>query len=149
MSKKLSDFLTDDEMQHFSVCKIFPVGSRTIFQGFKDDSDWDFLVYHGAAMPDVMAKIGFKLDRGGVHYEPSQGKFNSWRKGEVNIILTHDRCFAELFLWANNTAVRMGLKDRCQRVKLFKAILYNEGKEYIQNTNWHPNGFESEDGLPW
>lgn len=110
-------------------CEIYCVGSRTIQQGFTDESDYDFLVFKAKPLPEVMEDLGYNLEKGSAHYEPSEGQFNSWRKGSVNIILTKDNLFKLKFLLANNTAKALRLVKREERVRLFQKVLY--GVEHL------------------
>lgn len=119
---------------------VWPVGSRTIADAWKSCSDHDFLVYTRQPIPHVFAEIGCELQVGDVHYEPSEGAFNSWRKNEVNYIATYWKPFVKEFLIANAVAQKLGLTDRKDRVTLFQAILY-------QNPTGHEEDFKKMDEL--
>lgn len=102
------------------------VGSRSIRRAATPDSDWDFLVISRQRLPELFDnELGYKLDTGASHYDPSEGQFNSWRKGQVNLVATDDMLFAKRFLAANAAAQRLGLKRRIDRVTLFEAVLYS------------------------
>jgi hypothetical protein len=129
--------------------KVWAVGSRSIEGAFRADSDYDFLVFSGQPIPHVFSGMGFELETGGAHYEPSEGGFNSWRKGSVNFVATYSPKFCADFLKANTIAQRLKLKDRDDRVTLFKAILYNDLPVEIPNASirweWEP----TEDDIPF
>lgn len=118
--------LPENELQALGKRLIFEVGSRTIPDGYSDKSDWDFLVFSPKPIARIISGIGYDLEVGGAHYDPAEGIFNSWRKGDVNIILTCDINFKEKFLHASKMAFELGLKDRDSRVKLFRKELYGE-----------------------
>ncbi|MBN04493.1 hypothetical protein [Ponticaulis sp.] len=106
------------------------VGSRSIRHAATPDSDYDFLVITRQRIPEVInGELGFELDSGGAHYDPSEGQFNSWRKDRVNLIATDDQRFAKRFLAANEAAKRIGLLRREDRVTLFEAVLYGRLSE--------------------
>lgn len=104
--------------------KIWSVGSQTIEGASTPDSDHDFLVFTWSPIPHVYSSIGCDLEWGSEHYEPSNGKFNSWRSNDVNFIATYDTHFCRNFLIANSVAQKLGLKSRDDRVALFQAVLY-------------------------
>ena len=108
-----------------SRCKIWAVGSRTIDGAAKPDSDYDFLALSRGPIPDAIEDMGYKLLKGDAHYEPNEGGFNSWRKVEVNLIVTQSQEFAEAFLRATAVAQKLALTDRDDRVTLLQAILYH------------------------
>lgn len=115
--------------EHYKAIKnaggyLWPVGSRTIDGAARDDSDYDFLVLSKDRIPDVFDELGYDLLSGGTHYDPSEGRFNSWRLGFVNFIATDEIEFVKRFLVANEAAKRMSLKSRNDRVTLFQAVLY-------------------------
>lgn len=111
-------------------CEIYCVGSRTIRGGFTAKSDYDFLVYNpNGETWNLMEELEYTLESGSEHYEPSEGQFNSWRKNNINIIMTGDKLFSLKFLCANNLAQAIGLTTRPERVKLFQKVLY--GVEHL------------------
>ena len=125
----------DWEMLQANSVLIWPVGSRTIEGAHKPDSDYDFLVLSAGPIPDVYEKLGFQLESGDKHYEPSSGAFNSWRKGSVNLVATYSPSFSEKFLKANTLAKSLRLTNRGDRVTLFKALLYQDYAVEIPNAD--------------
>lgn len=113
------------ELDHIAA---WPVGSQTIPRAAKPDSDHDYLVLVEEIEPGNLSEAGFKLDSDDTHYDPTQGQFNSWRQGKVNLIVTRHRWFARKFLEANELAKRFKLIDRDDRVALFQAILYGNSE---------------------
>lgn len=105
-----------------------PVGSRVTCNPPPTDTDEDFLVtvlyfYHDEAIAALSAD-GFALDNPNEHYVPDSGVFNSWRKGNTNIILTKDYDFARRFKAATFVAKQLNLLKKEDRVTLFQAVLY-------------------------
>jgi hypothetical protein len=70
---------------------------------------------------------GFHLDNPSVHYRPEEGKFNSWRKGETNLIITGDFDFFRRYLSATEVAKKFNLMSKEDRVLLFQSVLYGNG----------------------
>jgi len=123
-----------DEMQSLVYdfgCALLPVGSRTISpEAYTNKSDYDYLIYTAhAEIQTKLGQMGFELDGEG-HYEPSQNnptstsKFNSWRRGKMNLIVTYDKPFFDLFRKANSRCVRQKIIRREDRVRVFQEILY-------------------------
>lgn len=100
------------------------VGSTVTCDPPVQGTDVDFLVLTEHPSPSLLAAKGYELDKGSDHYEPSQGKFNSWRKGRINLIVTYDEQFYNEFLRATLVAKSLNLLDKRDRIKLFQALLY-------------------------
>lgn len=106
-------------------CDIELVGSRRIEGAYGPDSDYDYLVLNGEGSGEAgLADMGFELDEPGEHYEPS-GSFNSWRIGNMNVVLTNSRKFYGDFCYAQSLAEHIPLLRREERVRLFQAVLYD------------------------
>lgn len=101
------------------------VGSRATSTKFKKKSDYDYLVLakSNKYIGDITS-LGFSLDDTSKHYSPEQGNFNSWRWGEVNLIVTMDGKFYESFLEATRLSKQLNLTKRDDRVALFQYVLY-------------------------
>ena len=105
-----------------------PVGSRRTVSPPPTNTDDDTLVlvhtdFVQQAIEDLLSK-GFKLDNPDSHYKPEDGLFKSWRKGNLNLIVTSDVGFHARFLTATHVAKKLNLKDKPERIMLFQAILY-------------------------
>lgn len=115
-----------------TIVTVEPVGSRVTCNPAPTDTDADFLcLVTPAAMPRVVVDLdeaGFAL--GGsiilddMNYTPPEDRFGSWKKGEVNVILTSSPIFFRRFLAATAVAKRLNLLDKADRVALFQAVLY-------------------------
>ena len=122
-----------------------PVGSRTIPGAAGPDSDYDLLIFSKRydsmwSKKEVVGKLralGFVPDSPkrtvkGQYGETrtlsgyGTGPFDSFRKDDINLILTGKKEFYKSFLEANKLAVAMKLTNRDDRVTLFKYVLYGE-----------------------
>lgn len=105
-------------------------GSRVI-GGARPDSDFDFVVYAPALMDLInhLEENGFTQDDGETHglYHNGDQNFWSYRKGNVNLIVTGKKDFFDAFSLATEMAKNLGLETRAARVALFKKVLYGEG----------------------
>lgn len=123
---ELHDMLSEDDwavlQPHINFAR--PVGSRTIEGGWSENSDYDFLILSNKPIPSLLEDIGFNIDSHSKHYEPSEGHFNSWRRGNINLIVSYSADFANFFTAANNAARALKLTCRDDRVTLFQAVLY-------------------------
>lgn len=110
---------------------ITPVGSRITCDPPPTDTDEDWLVIiKHPKLNDALSlldKEGFKLDNPNEHYRPEEGRFNSWRKGETNLIVTRDWEFHRRFLAATHVAKNLNVMSKQDRVTLFQACLYGNG----------------------
>lgn len=125
----LTDFIPLKDLTQNEAIRWASVGSKVICNPPPMGSDYDFLVLVKKRDASRIASLGFKLDDGSAHYDPSEGKFNSWRRGEVNLIVTDDPDFFDKFVFATKIARSLNLFKREDRVTLFQAILYNKHKE--------------------
>lgn len=114
---------------------IHAVGSRATCNPAPTGTDEDWLVYAPGKMMEkaigFLSSDGWKLDNPNEHYRPEQGAFNSWRKGEINLIVTGDHGFRRRFLAASEVAKQLNLMEKAQRVLLFQAVLYGNGAPAI------------------
>lgn len=113
------------------------VGSRVTCNPAPTDTDCDVLVkvhYIGSSgkndyvtgkysqMYDVLYRDGWTL--GGSGQDDSE--FESWTKGDINLILTDSEDFYQKFLAATSVCKRLNLLDKEDRKALFRACLYAE-----------------------
>lgn len=110
------------------VMSITPVGSRVTCNPAPTDTDEDYLVLVDA---DTWLNR-FKIFEGGLGFKYggsevnilSGNDFDSWRKGEINIIVTSKIEFYYKFLAATSVGKRLNLLDKSDRIALFQAVLY-------------------------
>lgn len=122
-------------MMHLAAdygCCIEPAGSR---HTNGDGRDQDYLVWCPAdQLPHVEADLldcGWTPESGQLEYRPegsaaNDAPFGSWRKGELNIILTDRREFAELHRLGTAVLKQIKLDDKDARKYVMYAILYGE-----------------------
>lgn len=103
--------------------EIEPVGSRVTVQPAPRHTDADYLVLTGWLTPvrGAMIRDGFASE---TRDYGSLAGFTSWRKGEVNIIVTRSPTFFKAFMAATHVAKRLNLREKADRIALFQAVLY-------------------------
>lgn len=102
-------------------------GSRIICNPPPKDTDYDILVLVkdvdqfkvAAALSDWRNNTSEKKDE----YQDAPD-FTSFRKGELNLIVTSDQGFYERFDAATHVAKRLNLLKKPDRIALFQAVLY-------------------------
>jgi hypothetical protein len=106
------------------------VGSRVTCDPAPTDTDLDILVFvprgpvHRIMTSDGWTKEGFMArhpDSGDASYPSS---FTSYRKGEVNAIITRNKKFYALFCLATELAKQFNLLSKMDRISLFQGVLY-------------------------
>lgn len=102
------------------------VGSRVICDPAPTDTDEDWLVWtFGEPLDFALQEQGFIREGGPDFYTGNDnGAFRSWRRGELNLIVTPERKFFELFETATHLARRFNLLEKQDRIALFQAVLY-------------------------
>lgn len=98
-------------------------GSRVITDPPPMDTDVDVVVGHTPGMEELLLELGFEFE-GSNEYETD--KFNSFRFGTINLIVCHDSQFKDEFLKITRLAKKLNLKNKVDRISLFKAFLYGE-----------------------
>lgn len=109
-----------------------PVGSRVTCTPAPTDTDRDWLVLVPAddwgPFVDNMTLLGWAIGGSaipnGVNELPEEARFNSFVKGEDNVIATCSDVFYKRFLAATYVATRLNLLDKADRIALFQAVLY-------------------------
>jgi hypothetical protein len=129
-----SDYLPADLMAYAADQRT--VGSRVTCQPPPTSTDIDVLVLvprgpvHRIMQLGGWVKDGTKFEA--VNYVKKQdgypNYFTSYRKGDVNIIVTRHERFYNLFSLATDLAQRLNLLKKPDRIALFQAVLY--GSKY-------------------
>lgn len=121
-------FMDDISFLYKYEAIILPTGSRIICDPPPTDTDQDYVVYiaesNASGLPGDLTERGFELDNPNEHYRPEKGMFNSWRKDDINLIITFNLQFFENFKEATRIAKYMNIRDKETRIALFQAILY-------------------------
>ena len=107
------------------------VGSRATCFPPPTDTDEDWLVLTDSpnaldSLEAVLRKSGYNQDTGDMkgYTDEVEIVFKSFRKGDINIILTFEQKFFELFMTATHIAKKFNLTRKDERIALFQAILY-------------------------
>lgn len=131
----LADVLT---MLSAHGCKVEPCGSRVTCSPPPNDTDQDFLVEMVHVDKDAVGRLVNGLSglnfhwEGNEHYQDAAGDFMSWRRDDVNLIVTANVGFAARHRVATGICRRLNLLDKQDRIAVFQAILY--GNEWNGET---------------
>lgn len=102
----------------------WPVGSRVSCNPPPTDTDEDWLVFtKDRQFKLALLAAGFTTGED-PDKESGGSSFNSYRKGDLNIIVSPNRWFVERFLVATALATRFNLMDKADRIALFQGVLY-------------------------
>lgn len=114
-------------------------GSREICDPPPLDTDEDWLVV--VRDPDdhqlvkaILRKDGFDCSLTDGY--PSSPRFTSWRKGQLNYVVTADHDFAWRWRVATALAKRLNLLDKGDRIALFQAVVFAEHPDGIPATTF-------------
>lgn len=118
------------------ILKSFPCGSRITCNPPPTTTDEDWLVKIRPCdmvdLDDRLEKQGFILG-GSVVMEAgsldaaSEGKsFWSYKKGDINFIVTTSYWFCEKFLLGTLLSKKLNIMEKKNRISLFQAILYGK-----------------------
>lgn len=109
------------------------VGSRVTCNPPPVDTDQDVLVFVDSENADYfvsrMRNAGFNVELGEGYAEDAlnsgeEDRFQSYRLGDVNLIVTVDERFYTRFSAATAMAKRANLMKKEERIALFQAVLY-------------------------
>ena len=113
-------------------CEIEPCGSRVTCNPAPKDTDQDFLVVVPSKMQVVSNLVSYLVEagfnwEGSKHYQiVAASDFMSWRRGDVNLIVTANSTFAMRHRVATYFCKRLNLLDKEDRIAAFQAILYGQ-----------------------
>lgn len=117
-------------------CTSEPCGSKITCSPPPDKTDRDFLV----VMPDNREKIGDVVSslsmmdfewEGSEHYQDAAGNFMSWRRDDLNLIVTANADFASRHRAATSVCKRLNLMQKPDRIAVFQAVLYGNVAESV------------------
>lgn len=108
------------------------VGSRVTCSPAPTDTDQDVLILaprdNLAALFATLECADFEVDGSRVTNAESSleasDTFKSFKKDDLNFIVTADAAFFKKFMAATSVARRLNLLDKADRVALFQAVLY-------------------------
>lgn len=133
--------LKEVEVIQGAVLKAMLCGSRVTCNPAPTDTDQDVIVLVEAIAATSASKCSVKPRKeysevvAAPLYEAgfvvggsarSDDDFESWTKGDINLILTADPAFYDKFVAATTVARRLNLLDKEDRKALFRAVLYSE-----------------------
>lgn len=108
-------------------CVVEPCGSRVTCNPPPTDTDRDYLVEFTRGMLERVINIimenGFSPESSN-HYRNDDFDFQSWRLGEINLIITCKGWFAQRHRAATAVCKSLNLMDKADRIALFQKILY-------------------------
>jgi hypothetical protein len=137
-----------EELRKIFGPRFEPVGSRVTCNPPPQNTDIDFLCRSIQPVDQELKELGFKLEGSpGFYTGNDNGSFRSWRRGDVNLIVTPDLHFYELFITATSLAKRFNLMDKNDRIALFQAILYGVSQEDLISSMDDYEPTEIEQGL--
>lgn len=124
--------------------RITAVGSRVTCNPPPLNTDQDWLVLVAPETYDAFAaalladgwEVGGSMVPADTNYLPAQERFNSFTKGDDNVIATASEEFHKRFLAATSVAKTLNLLEKSARVALFQAVLYGNpcNTEFYQVT---------------
>lgn len=113
----------------------YPTGSRHILTPPVTDTDEDYLIYSGPYQLGVfLERAGFddEAETAPGAYDTSNNKFTSWRRGDLNLIVTNDREFASLYQVATQICAKFNVQDKADRIAIFEAIVDKRPERLIE-----------------
>lgn len=126
-----------EELQKIG-CKISAAGSRVTCNPAPDTSDHDYLVYADgddgilSQVVAILSTAGFEWEGNSKHYQHCGDEgFMSWRKDQLNLIVTKNPGFARRHKLATQVCKELNLMNKADRIRLFQAILY----EAVEDTD--------------
>ncbi len=125
-------FFAHPEMWVWGAIRAEKVGSTVTCSPPPTDTDIDWLIQ----VTDLDQTSGF-LERNGyvqdtgelnedAAYEGIKDQFRSFRHGAINLIVTDDESFYDLFMLATGLAKRFNLLEKNDRIALFQGVLYQK-----------------------
>jgi hypothetical protein len=75
---------------------------------------------------DTAGFINESIDNRTEEYEDCENKFDSWRKGDINVLVTTNIAFYARFERATALCRDLNLKEKKDRVRVHRTILYDE-----------------------
>lgn len=107
--------------------KVHKTGSSYTCNPPVENTDVDFIIYtkHPKELLHWLDQQKFCPHNSDYPLEIT-GLFTSLKKENINLIITDQEKFYELFLTATQLAKKLNLLDKQQRITLFQYILYNK-----------------------
>lgn len=107
-------------------------GSRYICDPPVLDTDDDWLVYSKDRFGDVESLLAAEnFSTQSQDYGGPRSRFTSWRKGDLNLIVTGDSEFAKKHRLATEICKHMNLLDKEDRIAIFQRVLYGVDDDWL------------------
>lgn len=110
---------------------VHPVGSRVTCDPPPLNTDADFLVLLPPDAGDVISRLiqdDWRLDGSFIEDKNNDtdesARFNSYTRGDINLIVTKSSIFHDRFIAASSIAKRLNLLNKADRIAVFQAVLY-------------------------
>ena len=105
-------------------------GSRVTCNPAPTDTDEDYLVYipieHAEKGHQIIELAGWELEGDDTYGTKMANEFNSYRFGDINLIVTHKYDFAEKHRQATAICKERNLLNKADRIAVFQEILYGK-----------------------
>lgn len=105
--------------------KIHPTGSRYICDPPVMNTDIDFLIYTEKCIDEILIIGNFKKTPFVDYVNNSPVKFDAWRKGKINLIVTSTLEYTERFQTATYICKMENIKNKWARVCIHEALRHN------------------------
>lgn len=119
----------DDVLRLIGALEWSPCGSRVTCAPPPMNTDADYLVVLPNDDAEISAAVGILADagfewEGSEHYQMELNTFMSFRREDVNLIVTRSAGFAERHKLATAVCKSLNLLEKKDRIVIFQAILY-------------------------
>ena len=122
-------------------CTVTEAGSRVTCNPPPMDTDQDFLVnaaydpmFENEKLPEVISLLleeNYECESNQEHYQNQcDDGFMSWRKGDLNFIVTASQTFADRHRAATALCKKLNLMNKEDRIDLFQAVLYGNQPKF-------------------
>lgn len=106
------------------IIKKHRTGSNYVCDPPVTNTDKDVVILSKPGYESALEAEGWSSSMSDIEYD-TQGDFVSWKKGDLNYIVTTHPLFYKKFVYATMIAKLLNLKQKSERIKLFQAVLYN------------------------
>jgi hypothetical protein len=123
---------------------VSPCGSQVTCDPVPVNTDIDYLVYVKPPKQGTISKLDsmlgyedFKIDGAGHYQDQILDGFCSYRRGNLNLIVTANWGFKQKHHLATAVCTNLNLLNKPDRIMLFQAILYGKGpdkRNYLSET---------------
>jgi hypothetical protein len=117
-------------MQELGMIRWSLTGSREICDPVPKHRDVDYICITGKEIEQAsedLQRFGWTYEGNApYHGGNNPSPFRSFRKGQINLIVTEEDEFYHKFVLATKVAKKLNLLYKEQRILLFQAILYGE-----------------------